>query len=889
MKLKNSVNNIRSKFIEYFKKNDHFEVSSSNLIPESDPTLLFTNAGMVQFKNTFTGLETRKYKRAVTSQKCLRAGGKHNDLENVGKTARHHTFFEMLGNFSFGDYFKEKAIYQAWELLTKEYGLPKDKLLVTIFHTDVEAQNLWKKISGLNDDKIIKIKTNDNFWSMGDTGPCGPCSEIFYDHGPSVFGGPPGSKDEDGDRFIEIWNLVFMQYEQISENERINLPKPSIDTGMGLERISAVLQNTHNNYEIDMMKKLVEASSLITGIDINNETIVSHRVVADHLRSISFLIAEGLLPSNEGRGYVLRRIMRRAMRHTHLLGTTEPVIFKLVNYLNIEMGEAFPELNINSKAIESTIYEEETKFKDTLDRGMNLLMKEIDSKVSSGVLPGYKAFELYDTYGFPLDLTEDVLSSYGWKVDHDGFTKSMNDQKNKARQAWTGSGDVQYKQDVLKNLLDLPETLFKGYTQNIIETSVDLIIQNNNIVKKVSSGLKVDVIFNETIFYAESGGQISDFGTVFNNVFKANVLHSKKMKLASGKVIHISTIEVLEGNLLQGDKVTQKLDIELRKQICSHHSATHLLHETLRQKLGLHVAQKGSLVSNEKLRFDFSHSKPITSEEIKDIEDEVNYRIFCNDNVVTKVMSPNDAIELGAIALFGEKYGDEVRVVSIGKSTNLKRDAWSVELCGGTHVKNTSEISSFKIISETGVSSGVRRIEAVTNKAAINYYNEELNKVKYITKFIRSNAAQVTKKVEQLVIENEKLTKELKSLKKNSNEFKNNNFKKELISNVVFLHQIYPELPVKELKPSAENLIKNNGADIVCLISKVNSKASIVISVNKSLAKKISAVDLVNTVSDILGGKGGGGRPDMAQSGGSKPEKSTEAINTLKNYIAKIL
>jgi len=889
MKLKNSVNNIRSKFIEYFKKNDHFEVSSSNLIPESDPTLLFTNAGMVQFKNTFTGLETRKYKRAVTSQKCLRAGGKHNDLENVGKTARHHTFFEMLGNFSFGDYFKEKAIYQAWELLTKEYGLPKDKLLVTIFHTDVEAQNLWKKISGLNDDKIIKIKTNDNFWSMGDTGPCGPCSEIFYDHGPSVFGGPPGSNDEDGDRFIEIWNLVFMQYEQISENERINLPKPSIDTGMGLERISAVLQNTHNNYEIDMMKKLVEASSLITGIDINNETIVSHRVVADHLRSISFLIAEGLLPSNEGRGYVLRRIMRRAMRHTHLLGTTEPVIFKLVNYLNIEMGEAFPELNINSKAIESTIYEEETKFKDTLDRGMNLLMKEIDSKVSSGVLPGYKAFELYDTYGFPLDLTEDVLSSYGWKVDHDGFTKSMNDQKNKARQAWTGSGDVQYKQDVLKNLLDLPETLFKGYTQNILETSVDLIIQNNNIVKKVSSGLKVDVIFNETIFYAESGGQISDFGTVFNNVFKANVLHSKKMKLASGKVIHISTIEVLEGNLLQGDKVTQKLDIELRKQICSHHSATHLLHETLRQKLGLHVAQKGSLVSNEKLRFDFSHSKPITSEEIKDIEDEVNYRIFCNDNVVTKVMSPNDAIELGAIALFGEKYGDEVRVVSIGKATNLKRDAWSVELCGGTHVKNTSEISSFKIISETGVSSGVRRIEAVTNKAAINYYNEELNKVKYITKFIRSNAAQVTKKVEQLVIENEKLTKELKSLKKNSNEFKNNNFKKELISNVVFLHQIYPELPVKELKPSAENLIKNNGADIVCLISKVNSKASIVISVNKSLAKKISAVDLVNTVSEILGGKGGGGRPDMAQSGGSKPEKSTEAINTLKNYIAKIL
>jgi alanyl-tRNA synthetase len=476
------------------------EISSSNLIPENDPTLLFTNAGMVQFKNTFTGLESRDYKRAVTSQKCLRAGGKHNDLENVGKTARHHTFFEMLGNFSFGDYFKEKAIYQAWELLTKEYGLPKEKLLVTIFHDDIEAENLWRKIAGLNHEKIIKIKTSDNFWSMGDTGPCGPCSEIFYDHGPSVTGGPPGSKDEDGDRFIEIWNLVFMQYEQVSVQERVNLPKPSIDTGMGLERISAVLQNTHNNYETDMMKNLVEASSLVTGVDTNFDNIISHRVVADHLRSISFLIAEGLLPSNEGRGYVLRRIMRRAMRHTHILGATDPIIYKLVNYLIKEMGNAFPELKTHKDVIERTINDEEIKFKDTLDRGMSLLMKVVDKKVSGGVLPGEKAFELYDTYGFPIDLTEDVLSTYGWTVDHDGFNRSMNDQKNKARKSWSGSGDTQYNQKILKTLLDLPETNFHGYTKSNLDSKVDLIIQNNKIVKEVSKGEQAEIISNETIF-----------------------------------------------------------------------------------------------------------------------------------------------------------------------------------------------------------------------------------------------------------------------------------------------------------------------------------------------------------------------------------------------------
>jgi alanyl-tRNA synthetase len=884
----NSVNEIRSKFIDYFKKNDHLEISSSNLIPENDPTLLFTNAGMVQFKNTFTGLESRDYKRAVTSQKCLRAGGKHNDLENVGKTARHHTFFEMLGNFSFGDYFKEKAIYQAWELLTKEYGLPKEKLLVTIFHDDIEAENLWRKIAGLNHDKIIKIKTSDNFWSMGDTGPCGPCSEIFYDHGPSVSGGPPGSKDEDGDRFIEIWNLVFMQYEQVSVQERVNLPKPSIDTGMGLERISAVLQNTHNNYETDMMKNLVEASSLVTGVDTNFDNIISHRVVADHLRSISFLIAEGLLPSNEGRGYVLRRIMRRAMRHTHILGATDPIIYKLVNYLIKEMGNAFPELKTHKDVIERTINDEEIKFKDTLDRGMSLLMKVVDKKVSGGVLPGEKAFELYDTYGFPIDLTEDVLSTYGWTVDHDGFNRSMNDQKNKARKSWSGSGDTQYNQKILKTLLDLPETNFHGYTKSNLDSKVDLIIQNNKIVKEVSKGEQAEIISNETIFYAESGGQISDNGNIIGDNCKAKVLHSKKLKLSSGKVIYLTFVEITDGSLLSGQKITQKIDIELRKQICAHHSATHLLHEALRQKLGLHVAQKGSLVTSDKLRFDFSHNKSLTLNEIKAIEDQVNHRIFCNDNVVTEIMTPTDAAKTGAIALFGEKYGEEVRVVSIGKSVDGNRNAWSVEFCGGTHVKNTSEISSFKIISETGISSGVRRIEAVTNKAAIKYYQNEINKIKYIADFMKSNTSQVTQKIEHLVQENEKIYKELRLLKKNSGVSKDQSFNKETLKDITFVYQIYDDLIVKDLKPTAESILKSGDIDIVCLISKINNKASIVISVKNSLTNNISAIDLVNIVSKTLGGKGGGGRPDMAQSGGSNPEKSLDAIKLLKEHILNL-
>ena len=884
----NSVNNIRSKFLDYFKKNDHQEIISSNLIPENDPTLLFTNAGMVQFKNTFTGLETRDYQRAVTSQKCLRAGGKHNDLENVGKTARHHTFFEMLGNFSFGDYFKEKAIYHAWELLTKEYGLPKEKLLVTIFHNDSEAENLWKKIAGLNENKIIKIKTSDNFWSMGDTGPCGPCSEIFYDHGDSVIGGPPGSKDEDGDRFIEIWNLVFMQYEQISDNERVNLPKPSIDTGMGLERISAVLQNTHNNYEIDMMKNLVEASSLVTGVDTGTKNIISHRVVADHLRSISFLIAEGLLPSNEGRGYVLRRIMRRAMRHTHILGATDPLIYKLVNYLINEMGKAFPELKTHQKIIEETIYDEEIKFKDTLDRGLSLLMREVDKKVSGGTLPGEKAFELYDTYGFPIDLTEDVLRTYGWTVDHNGFNKSMNDQKLKARKAWSGSGDTQYNQNILKILLDLPETNFQGYDKSELDTNIDLIIQNNNIVNTLSKDEKAEIICHETIFYAESGGQISDHGYIFADKFRAKVNNSKKLKLSNGKVIHLTSITITEGKLSSGQKVTQSIDLELRKQISSHHSATHLLHESLRQKLGLHVAQKGSLVTSDKLRFDFSHNKALTSKELKEIEDEVNYRIFCNDNVFTEIMTFKNATKTGAIALFGEKYGEEVRVVSIGKTNNNDRNAWSVELCGGTHVKNTSEISSFKIIAESGVSSGVRRIEAVTNKAAVKYYDDEISKIKYIADFVKSNTSQVIQKIEHLVSENEKMNKELKSIKKNSNGFKNQSFKKESLKNISFVYEIFDDLVVKDLKPTAENIIKSGDANIVCLISKINDKASIVISIEKSLSQNISAVDLVNFVSNTLGGKGGGGRPDMAQSGGSNPEKSSEAIDLLKSYILKL-
>ncbi len=886
---KNSVNEIRKTFINYFNKNNHQVISSSNLVPENDPTLLFTNAGMVQFKNIFTGLEHREYNKAVSSQKCLRAGGKHNDLENVGRTARHHTFFEMLGNFSFGDYFKEKAIYQAWELLTKEYAIPKEKLMVTIFHNDKEAELLWKKISGFKDDKIIKIKTSDNFWSMGDTGPCGPCSEIFYDHGDKVEGGPPGSKNEDGDRFIEIWNLVFMQYEQISNNERISLPKPSIDTGMGLERISALLQNTHNNYETDMMKNLVNSSAFLTSTDQNTDNIISHRVVADHLRSMSFLIAEGVLPSNEGRGYVLRRIMRRAMRHTHMLGALDPVIYKLVEYLIKEMGEAFPELITQKLIIEKTIRDEEIKFKDTLDRGMRLLLNEIDEKVSSGVLSGEKAFELYDTYGFPIDLTEDVLRSYGWTVDHSGFESSMNNQKNKARQAWSGSGDKQYDQEILKLLLKLPSTDFQGYDNTFLETQINLIIKNNEIVKNISFGDKVDVVFNKTIFYAESGGQIADKGSLEGVGFKANVLKTKKINIGNNKNIFISTIEVLSGNLQSGDIVKQLIELDHRKQLCSHHSATHLLHEALRQKLGDHVAQKGSLVTQEKLRFDFSHPNPISTQEIMDIEDEVNFRIFCNDDVLTKIMNPSDAIKRGAIALFGEKYGEKVRVVSIGKSDDAKRDAWSVELCGGTHVKRTSEILSFKIISETGVSSGVRRIEAVTNIAAVKFYNDNIYKVTNISNLLKTNNNQVEKKVEQLIKENQRINKELKRLKKNPTTTEKNNSVKETIKGIIFEYIIFDDLAIKELKSNAEKLIKNNKSDIVCLISKIDSKASLVIAVEKKLAEKISAVEMVKEVSTILGGKGGGGRADMAQSGGSSPENTLLAIESLKKYINKQL
>ena len=883
----NSVNKIRTKFIDYFSKNNHQVVSSSNLVPDNDPTLLFTNAGMVQFKNTFTGIEQRDYLRAVTSQKCLRAGGKHNDLENVGRTARHHTFFEMLGNFSFGDYFKEKAIHQAWELLTKEYDLPKDKLLVTIYHTDTEAEKLWKKISGLSDDKIIKIKTNDNFWSMGDTGPCGPCSEIFFDHGPLIPGGPPGSKDEDGDRFIEIWNLVFMQYEQVSKEERINLPKPSIDTGMGLERISAVLQNTHNNYETDMMKNLVDASSLVSCVDKNQNSLISHRVVADHLRSISFLIAEGVMPSNEGRGYVLRRIMRRAMRHTHLLGATDPVIYKLVDYLCKEMGDAFPELNTEKSLIKSTIRNEEIKFKDTLDRGLNLLKNEIDNKISNGVLPGEKAFELYDTYGFPLDLTEDVLKGYGWIVDRKGFEIAMNVQKNKARQAWVGSGDQQYKPDLMRHFLTFPSTDFKGYDETFLQTKIALILKDNQIVKSTKSGDKVDVIFNETIFYAESGGQISDRGSIVGNNFTANVITSSKIKLSNDINIFVCNVEVTSGKLEIGENVTQNLDLNYRKQICSHHSATHLLHEALRQKLGNHVAQKGSLVTNQRLRFDFSHSKPIDTKKLNEIEDLVNNRIFCNEDVITKTMTPSDAIESGAIALFGEKYGDEVRVVSIGKSIETNRNAWSVELCGGTHVKNTSEISTFKITSETGVSSGVRRIEAVTNIAAIDFYNSELDKINNISNFLKIESAQVVKKIEQIIVENKNINKQLKQLKMNSITFDHNTSTKEKINDIIFEYNIFEDLSVKDLKPTAENILKNSESKIVCLISKIDNKASIVIAVKKTNTDQFSAVEMVKHVSEILGGKGGGGRPDMAQSGGSSPENSIQAIKMLKEYIRK--
>ena len=707
-----SVSEIRRTFLEYFRKNGHEVVDSSPLVPRNDPTLMFTNAGMVQFKNVFTGLETRNYTRAATSQKCVRAGGKHNDLENVGYTARHHTFFEMLGNFSFGDYFKEHAIELAWGLLTKDYGLPKDRLLVTVFHTDDEAASYWKKIAGLSDDRIIRIPTSDNFWAMGDTGPCGPCSEIFFDHGEGIPGGPPGSPDQDGDRFIEIWNLVFMQFEQVTKEERVALPKPSIDTGMGLERLATVLQHKHNNYDIDLFRALIEAVAHVTGVDPDGPQSASHKVIADHLRATSFLIADGVLPSNEGRGYVLRRIMRRAMRHAHILGAQDPVVFKLVPTLVHEMGDAYPELVRAQPLITETLKLEETRFKKTLGTGLKLLEDETKGLSGGGTLRGDVAFKLYDTFGFPLDLTQDVLRARNIAVDTDGFEKSMDEQRAKARAAWAGSGETADQAIWFDVRQKAGATEFLGYDTERAEGQIKAILLDGKEVSSLKANQTGWIITNQTPFYAESGGQQGDQGQLVSGANQGDVLDVQKMV----GDLHAHHTKVAKGELKVGDDLVMTVDPIRRAQLRAHHSATHLLHEALRRHLGEHVTQKGSLVAPDRLRFDISHTKAISAEELKRIEDEVNDRIRHNSAVLTRLMTPEEAIAAGAMALFGEKYGEEVRVLSMGSDEG--GDKYSVELCGGTHARRTGDIGLFKIVGEGAVSAGVRRIEALAGHAA---------------------------------------------------------------------------------------------------------------------------------------------------------------------------
>ena len=876
-----NLSEIRNTFIQYFKKNSHKEIKSSNLVPDNDPTLLFTNSGMVQFKNIFTGVEKREYDKAVTSQKCLRAGGKHNDLENVGHTARHHTFFEMLGNFSFGDYFKEQAIHQSWDLLTKVFEIPENKLLVTIFHEDEEAERLWKKIGDLDERKIIKIKTSDNFWSMGDTGPCGPCSEIFFDHGESVKGGPPGSKDEDGDRFIEIWNLVFMQFEQIDAKTRVNLPKPSIDTGMGLERISALLQGTHDNYETDLFKNLIKASSEVTKSKVTINNAASHRVIADHIRSSVFLISEGVLPSNDGRGYVLRRILRRAIRHSNILGYQKPFMNELSDYLVDEMGAAYPELYENKDFVKNIILNEELKFRETLDRGLEILNSEMLQKNNKKIFSGKKAFELYDTYGFPLDLTQDVLKGHGWKVDEENFEIEMKKQKSRARAAWTGSGDNEISSEIIKILNDYSSTKFIGYENLKCEGKCLSIIKNNKISNNLQESEKGDIIFETTVFYAESGGQKGDTGYINSKNAKIKVLDCKKINV-SDKIMFLHKVKVIKGYINTDDVFNLEVDTENRKEISSHHTSTHLLHEALREEFGTNVKQKGSLVSNEKLRFDFNLNHPIQSNILKKIEDVVNQKIYQNDKVNTEIMDQKSAMEKGAIALFGEKYGDEVRVVSMGKSITKKRIAWSVELCGGTHLQSVGEAIRFKIIGESGVASGVRRIEAVTRKSAMLYYEDKNEIIKTITSKLNINSSNIITKIDQLIEENTKLKKIKKEVKSDENDFLVNS---EMINGFKFFSVVSEELQPKELRSYAEKMLKKNKLDVVCIVSTINEKVSCVVNIKKEITNKLNAVELVNLISTKVDGKPGGGRPDMAQSGGQNVKGVQNAINQLKKYL----
>ncbi|MFT8720780.1 alanine--tRNA ligase [Acetobacter sp.] len=874
-----TTNEIRSAFLDYFASNGHQIVPSSSLVPSNDPTLLFTNAGMVQFKNVFTGQETRPYNRATTAQKVVRAGGKHNDLDNVGYTARHHTFFEMMGNFSFGDYFKPQAIELAWNLITKDFKLPKEKLLVTVYSEDEEAAGLWRKIAGLSDDRIIRIPTSDNFWRMGDVGPCGPCSEIFYDHGEDVFGGPPGSPDEDGDRFVEIWNLVFMQFFEDPPGTRTPLPCPSIDTGMGLERFAAIMQGKRDNYDTDTFRALIEASAEVTSQNADGQFKASHRIVADHLRSTAFLIADGVLPSKDGRGYVLRRIMRRAMRHLHMMGTKEPVFYKLLPALILQMGAAYPELGQAEALIRETMRGEEERFKLMLDRGLSLLAEETEKLPKGTPLPGDVAFKLYDTFGFPLDLTQDALRSSGHLVDVPGFEAAMKVQRDRARAAWSGSGDAAVETVWFEARDTFGATEFLGYTTETAQAEVQFVVANGASIDSAPVGTEVALLLNQTPFYGESGGQVGDTGEITAPGLRVAV--SDTQKKLGDLLVHYGT--VTEGTLKPGMAVTATVDHERRSAIRAHHSATHLLHEALRRRLGDHVTQKGSLNTPDRLRFDVSQPRPITREELAEIEAEVNAHIRQNSPVTTRIMTPEEATKEGAMALFGEKYGDEVRVVSMGGASGSDgKPAWSVELCGGTHVNRTGDIGLFRIASESGVSAGVRRIEALAGPAAVAASVLAEERLAQVAAMLKVTPAETAERLAVLLDERKAMERRISDLQRKLATGGNEAPQAETIAGVPFVGRNVGETPAKELKGLAETIGKQIGKGVVALVSTADGKGSVVVSVNAELPEKLDAVTLVRAASAALGGKGGGGRRDMAQAGGPNTSEAAAALNAVK-------
>ncbi|SDG93855.1 alanine--tRNA ligase [Pelagibacterium luteolum] len=883
-----SVNDIRSTFIDYFARNGHEAVASSPLVPRNDPTLMFTNAGMVQFKNVFTGLEKRPYSRATTSQKCVRAGGKHNDLDNVGYTARHLTFFEMLGNFSFGDYFKEQAIELAWTLVTKEFGLDKDKLLVTVYHTDDEAVEYWKKIAGFSDDKIIRIPTSDNFWTMGDTGPCGPCSEIFIDRGDHIWGGPPGSPEEDGDRFLEFWNLVFMQYEQTGDGQQEPLPRPSIDTGMGLERMASILQGVESVFETDLFKHLIDSASSAIGRSPTESTVASYRVIADHLRSMSFLIAEGVLPANEGRGYVLRRIMRRAMRHATLLGTSAPTIHRLVPTLVREMGQAYPELVQGEAMIAETIRLEEERFLKTLSRGLQILEDESTGLGTGDTLAGETAFKLYDTYGFPLDLTQDALRARGVGVDQAGFDAAMARQKAEARKSWSGSGDAATSAVWFTVADAAGATEFLGYESEESDGAVLALVRDGASADALNAGDEGFVVLNQTPFYAESGGQVGDTGTMESEE-GARLIVVDTTKQAGGVFAH--RVKVEAGTVAIGDALTLKVDHARRAAIRANHSATHLLHEALREVLGSHVAQKGSMVSADRLRFDFSHTKPMSEAEIAEAERLANAIILQNAPVETRLMAVDDAVKAGAMALFGEKYGDEVRVVSMGTALEGEKagKTYSMELCGGTHVKRTGDIGLVKLVQESSVASGVRRVEALTADGARAYMGEQENQLKAVATALKVSPRDAVARVEALIEERKGLERQLADARQKlaMGGGASGGSSSEDVNGVTFMGRVVEGLQPKDLRGLVDQAKKQIGSGVIVIVGTTeDGKAGISVGVSEELTDRFSAVDLVRIGSATLGGQGGGGRPDMAQAGGPDATQAQAAIDAIRAHLS---